>query len=118
MGFCANRRMKKAKSETAETGACETIVLAPQMESANGKPEPLDQAWINFFDPDKDGMPEHCSGDLYRMWLINPTVIQMCLAAARRKAGEDDLTSIDLGLAVQGQHFSSDPSATPSTGKA
>ncbi len=68
----------------------------------------MDRAWIEFFDPNGDGRPEHPYGDLYRMWLINPAVIQMCLAAARRKAGEDDLTSIDLGLAVQGQFFSSD----------
>jgi SAM-dependent methyltransferase len=68
----------------------------------------MDQAWIDFFDPNHDGIVEHPYGDLYRMWLINPTVVQVALGAARKKAGEADLTSLDLGLAVQGQCFSQD----------
>ena len=72
--------------------------------------DPVEQGWVSFFDPHQTGSPERRYGDLYRMWLINPVIVQSCLTAARRKAGADDLTSIDLGLCVQGQCFAGEVS--------
>lgn len=57
------------------------------------------RAWIELF-------KGHRFGDLYRLWLINPAVVQMALAANGRKKGmSGDIRSLDLGLAIQGQHF-------------
>lgn len=92
-----------AKSDTKLIGRAAGVMPgSPPNGPAIGAGE-IDRAWIEFFDPKKNDSVGHPFGDLYRLWLINPTVVQLCLAAARKKAGEEALTSIDLGLAVQAQ---------------
>ena len=88
--------MKKTTKHAPSRKAAQVVSQSLPFRAASAPEDALDLAWIDFFDTNP-------YGDLYRMWLVNPAVIQISLATARRKNGVAAFPSIDLGLAVQRQ---------------
>lgn len=71
--------------------------LSPEAKARTWSDPELTGEWLKLF-------KRHPFGDLYRLWLINPAVIQVAIAAARRRQNPTlESPPIELGIAVQVQ---------------